>query len=577
MGRFERRFQPAAAWLCAVLVLLGTTTAAHGQGDGTRDLPSSDSLAGDGGSYTSEIDSCRKPRGIANQDVELNADEHYGRGVKLYLQGDYEAAIEEFVLAYCLFPAPTVAKDIAQSFERLVQYEKAVAYLEIYIRGEQDQEKRQAQSARVEVLRNLPARVRIATDPPRATVTLTSTSGVRRSGVTNSKEPLKLPHGRYTMVLTMAGHDPVQETIDVQIGQPYSFYYRLTPKKGTLRVVAVPANARIFVNKRRVALGTYVDQLPIGRYQIEVEADGRTARTEEVEIIAEGHKNLPIELAKKPRSGRAELLGAAGVGGLAWGGTLGAIFSEDTLLSTVGGFVGLGVGFGSAYLGIPDDIPVGHSSYMIGSSMIGLAEGLLISSFFSCSSSQREDDGQFERVGCDSALITGTTLAGGTAGLLFGALTAESFNLDAGDAAIINSSALWGSISGALLWLVFDNDVRLDEPLIFGGLNAGLLTGALLSSRYDVSRGHLALIDLSGLLGVVVGASFVDLADQDEGFSERVPHFALLGMGVGLLTGAYLTRHMDEPKSLGSLSPSLGAARDASGNSSLTFGLQGQF
>lgn len=561
--------------LLVLLSLLGLTTTGHGQeaDDGRRDEP----VTSNGGSYTSEIDNCRKSAKLVGAAVKSKAGEHYQRGVMLYLQGDYEAAIDEFVLAYCLFPVPTVAKDIAQSFERLVQYEKAVAYLEIYIRGEEDPEKRQAQSARVQVLRNLPARVRITTDPPGATVTLTSTSGVRRTGLTNSKEPLKLPHGRYAMVLNMTGHDPVEETIDVQIGQPYSFYYRLTPKKGTLRVVAVPANARIFINRRRVSPGTYIDQLPIGRYQVEVEADGRLPRTEEVEITADGHKNLPIELEKKPRSGRAELLVAAGVGGVVWGGgTLGAIFSEDTILGTVGGFVGLGLGFGSAYIGVPRDIPVGHSSYMVGSSLIGLSQGLLISSFLSCSSVD-SGDGDFQREGCDSGVITGTTLAGGAAGLLLSALTAERLNLDAGDAAIINSSALWGSISGALLWLVFDNDVRLDEPLIFGGLNAGLLTGALLSTRYEVSRGHIALIDLSGLLGVLVGASFVDFADQDEGLSERVPHFSLLGMSVGLLTGAYLTRHMDEPSSLGSLRPSLGSARDADGQNSLTFGFQGQF
>ncbi len=561
----------AASWLLATLSIAGAQPN-PARTNGGQEVRASEPDATD----TREIDSCKNTR-VGNHESE--AYEHYERGRKLYEQGDYEAAIDEFVRAYCHLPSPSVLKDIAQAFERLVQYEKAVAYLDRYIRENPEgaREERQVQSARVQVLRRLPARLRIATDPPGASVTLTSSLGVRRAGFSNTKDPLKVPSGSYTMTVAMAGYEPVRETIDVQIGQPYSFYYQLEPKKGTLRVVTVPATARIFVDKRWVSLGNYVEQLPVGRYEVSAEADGRLPETREVEIIAGGHRNLSLELEKKPRSGRAELLVSAGVGGLIFGAsTLATTISDDELIGSLGGLLGFGISFGGAYVGVPRDIPVGHSSYIIGTSLIGMAQAGLVASFFSCDSAEQED-GSFNRVGCESSLIFGSTLAGGAAGLLFSSLTAGQFDLDAGDAAIINSGATWGSISGALLWSVFNNDVRLDEPLIFGGLNIGLVASALLARRYRVSRGHVALIDLSGLLGLVVAASFVDVADQDSGFSERVPHAALLGMTVGLLTGAYFTRHMDEPKSLSLVSPTVQPAKDAGGNTLLTIGLNGKF
>ncbi|MCG8424586.1 MAG: PEGA domain-containing protein [Proteobacteria bacterium] len=522
-------------------------------------------------SDTHEIDSCKSTLASRSKGNEARAYEHYQRGLKLYEQGDYEAAIEEFVRAYCHKPSATVLRDIAQSFERLVQYEKAVAYLERYILENPDsqREERRVQSGRVQVLRNLPARVHIATDPAHAEVTLISTSGVRLVGFSNAAEPMRVPRGTYAMTIELAGYETIKETIHVQIGQPYSYYYQLEPKKGTLRVVAVPATARIFVDKREVALGTYVDQLPVGEYTIRAEVDGRLAQTRTIEIIAGGQKNATFDLKRKPRSGRSELLISAAVGGLGFGsGTFSTIFGDDTLLGTIGGIVGLGLGFGSAYIAVPSDIPVGHSSYIIGSSLIGMAEAGLVSAFISCGTGG----------GCNQSLIVGTTLAGGTAGLLVSSLTADQINIDAGDAAIINSGALWGSISGALFWVVFGSNDLLDKPLIFGGLNLGLLTGALLAKRYRVSRSHVALIDLSGLLGLVVGASFVDVADLSDSIGERVPNFALLGMSIGLLTGAYFTRHMDEPpKSLNLVSPSVGATTDASGKAALTLGLQGRF
>lgn len=528
------------------------------------------------GTGTNEVDSCEPPRGISEAEAENRAADHYDRGLNLYEQGDYEAAIEEFMAAYCHKPYYLVLKDIAQSFERMVDYEKAVAYLERYVRETPADraEERQVQSARVQVLRNLPARVRIATVPPGAIVTLSNASGVRARGISNDEEPLLIRTGTYTLTIALDGYEAVSESIDVKIGQPYSYYYRLEPRTGTLRVAAVPPNARIFVDKRAVGLGSHVEELPIGRYVIEVEADGYLPARRELTISENNQTRTTIALERVPRSGRTELLIAASVGGAAWGGSaFTAIFGENEL-GTLGTALGLGIGLGGAYLGIPRDISVGSSSFIVGSTLVGVVEGLLVSSLFSCETVQQMDTGLYRPDTCDGEVIAGVGLMSGVGGAVFGALAGPRFALDAGDAAIINSGALWGVIAGGLFYSVFDQDARVDEALVLSGLNLGVLTGALVAQRSQVSRGHVALIDLSGLAGIIVGTAMASVI-PDEG--EQVPHLALAGMTIGLITGAYLTRHMDEPPRLPSLSPSVGAARDLGGAGAMTLGISGTF
>jgi hypothetical protein len=54
-------------------------------------------------------------------------------------------------------------------------------------------------------------------------------------------------------------------------------------------------------------------------------------------------------------------------------------------------------------------------------------------------------------------------------------------------------------------------------------------------------------------------------------------HLALLGLGVGLISGAYLTRSMDEPAAVKRMSPVMGTATDAGGHRTTTLGVMWPF
>jgi hypothetical protein len=377
------------------------------------------------------------------------------------------------------------------------------------------------------------------------------------------------------MRIELDGYEPITQRIDVKIGQPYSYYFRLEPKTGTVRVVADPSSARIFIDKRLVGIGTYSERLPLGLHAITIEADGRTPITRSVEVGDGLTSTVTIKLEKPPKSGRRELLIASSLTGAIFGSATFASIFGNTPVASLGVLLGLGIGFGGGYWGIPTDVTVGRSSYIIGSTLIGAAEGATIAEFFAC-----DQDQSFDASDNDACLgiVGGATVAAGIGGLLVGAITADNARLDAGDAALVNSGAQWGTIGGLLFYAAFEGDRRLLSPLAFAGLNLGTISGALLARRLEVSRGHVALIDVAGLAGMVAGVALVDVVEPG-GRSERLPHFALLGMTAGLITGAYLTRNMDEPASipLKSMEPSVGTASNIDGSRTPTWGLAGTF
>jgi hypothetical protein len=503
---------------------------------------------------TDEVERCPAPEGGSEKQLIERAADHYDRGLVLYEQGDYQGAVREFVVAYCDKPHPRMFLNIGQAYERMLDFEKAVAYFERFILESDDKDPNRKRAAiRVEVLRSLPARILVATVPPGAEVTLSGETGITARARANGIDPLEVRKGVYTMRVELAGHEPIVERLVAEIGRPYSYYFRLEPKKGVVRVAVTPADARIFLDDRLAGIGSYVETIPIGRYRLQVEAAGRPPRRQMIEVVAGETTDVTVSLPDKPRSGRWELIIASGlVLGSASGAMADTLFDQESAATSIIGAGGLAVGFGGAYLGVPGDLPVGYSSYIIGSTLIGAFEGAMVTSLFSgngCFAGTPDEDtdgdGLPDRNDCNSEVVGGVSVASGAAGLLFSAVTAARFDPDGGDSALVNSGAMWGTATGALLWASFDTDEDVLEPMLLAGVNIGVVVGAVLARRAEVSRGRIALIDLSGLGGTVAGFALGQAFDSP---TERLSHFSLVGLATGLIAGTWITRSLDEPK-----------------------------
>ena len=521
-----------------------------------------------------EIDNCRQPPPLDDDAKRRLGSEHFQRGEVLFAQGDYPGAADELIAAYCIFPFPTILEDIGETYERQLEYAKALAYFERYVRDIPPDAKRAGACdpdpqvdkanvlARISVLAKLPARIRVNTDPGDALVTISNAAGVAKNREKTGRE-LEVPGGTYEMKIERPGFHTYTQTITAEIGQPYTYFVPLEPLKGRVHVRIVPVDAKLYLDRKPMGQGAFDAELPGGHYQLFAEAPDHLPVTRDIEVLADRDSQVAFELKPQPEYGRKQLLGygtvAAGVaGGLLVGGQNDSPFYGG--LGVVGGLAG---GFLGIYYGTPSDLALGTSSLTITGSLAGgVAGGALVATI-----TNRYD---------------GTLAPGVGAGLVLGAAGAyyvgSVLHPSAGDAAIINSGALWGTVSSSLLSLSFNASPQISGSIVLSGLGVGTIGGVLLQRYFTISRGHAALIDAAGLVGVVGGLATLSVFARANGLGvqndERTSNFALGGLAAGLIIGGVLTRNLDEPRL--AVTPVMGRVATA-GGSTTTLGFGASF
>ena len=525
-----------------------------------------------------EIDDCPAQTQMTDDKRAEIGSEHFERGTTLYTQGDYQGAVDELVAAYCTKPFYSVLKDIGQAYERELQYAKAIAYFRRYVLAVPKDAKasdscspdpqidKKNVVARIQVLENLKAKIRIETVPSDAKITLTTEAGV--SNRADSGREMEVKGGRYTMTIERAGYHTVTREVPVEIGKPYTFFERLDPVKGHLRVRVIPGEARLYLDRRAVGTGAFETDIEAGHYTLVAEASERMPVTKEIDVFPDRDTEIAFEMPNLPEYGRKQLLLYGTIGGGIAGGLLaGAQSSGIYDVLAVGG--GLAAGLAGVYFGTPDNLALGTSSLTVTSSLIGAVGGGGVAALFT-------DDGN------TAAPLVGTgMIVGAGVGYYLG----DRLHVSPGDAAVINSGAVWGTVAGGLFAVSFvsgdvkngaaipEGDRRIAAGITLTGLAMGTAGGVLLQRYVTVSRGHAALIDASGFVGIVAGLASLQIYNRAASLSpsdERTSNFALAGLAGGLIVGGVLTRAMDEPLSL---TPSLGRTT----NGGMTYGVGGSF
>lgn len=572
-------------WLAAIAIVLAiASTRAYAQ---PSPSPDADEAAADADEPTSsdggfinkdvsvlEIDDCPPPPQVPPDQLRKIGSEHFERGEVLYVQGDYKGAVKELAAAYCIFPFYSILKDIGQAYERELDYERAIAYLERYVLqvpkdavrpnacAADPQDDKRNVIARIKTLQQLRAKILINTEPADAAITLLDANGVLANrGV--SGQQLEVLGGRYTVQIERKGYHPVTQEIRAEIGKPYTFFTKLEPRKGRLRVRVVPANARLFLDQRQVGTGAFETELPGGRYTLTAEAPGRVTVTRDVELLADRDTPIALELPAQPQVGRRQFVGYSTIAGGIAGGTFAGASSEPGIIFA-GASAGVAAGFFGSYFITPRDIPLGTSSLTITSSLAGGVFGGFATVLFT-------GDGNRIAPAVGSGLVLG-----GIGGYYF----AQRTRISPGDAAVINSGALWGTVTGSLLSSTFDaaESRTISAGLALSGLGMGMVGGVLMTRYFNVSRTRAALIDLGGLVGIFVGIAIENVVSQSTDASgadaERTANYTLGGLAGGLILAGVLTRHVDSPKV--SVTPVVSQTTSA-GTSTTTFGLGGAF
>lgn len=480
--------------------------------------------------------------------AETDARTHYEQAQKLYETGRYNEAIGEFEKAYALKPHPNVLYNIGQSYERLLNYEKSVTYFEKYLaEAPASAEFRKIVENRLTVLRGLPARISITTIPENvaARLTLQGSAADGSSGRTYSARTpttFSIPAGNYDIYLDEPGWRPEKHPVTAALGQPYFYQYRLDRLDAPVTILTRPKGARIFVDNRMVGETPFSGTIEAGKHRLLLEHPNYPWYRRDLIVRPNEPERLEIKLQSPERSGRTELVLAS----MAYGGALGpllvASIGQDFVRTPAGqgvlavsSIAGIGSGFLASFLATRKGISVGQSSLVIGSGMAGtflgtsLALGLTLS----------------------PPVTYGISVLGSSLGLTVGALLAHYKPFSAGRVALLNSGVLWGAVGGILLTKSIYSSDRTEQYGWFwlGGTAVGLTVGGFLAWQLALTRAHVALIDLGGLLGMGLGFSFGAAAGYsgNTDIAQQGARFALGGIAVGITLAAVLARGYSRP------------------------------
>ncbi|MDB4967762.1 MAG: hypothetical protein JWN44_3451 [Myxococcales bacterium] len=475
----------------------------------------------------------------AEESPDRTAKAHYDKAQDLYGTGAYDEAIAEYQEAYRLKPHPNVLYNIAQAYERLLDYAQSVIWFERYLaEAPADAPERTIVGNRLKILRTLPARISVTTIPEHVRAAIVDSDGKRHEADTPTL--FKVPAGRYTIDLAQPGWEGESHEVGVEIGQPYFYQYRLKRSTAQVTIFTRPRGARVFIDERLVGETPFAGTLDVGRHKLLLEHRDYPWHREELDVQPGAPVKREVTLTRPIRSGRTELV----ISSMVFGGAAGPLLLNSVLGNSQFGNSGLGLlvymlssgagigaGFLGSFLATRDGIKVGYSSLMIGGAVWGasLASGLSLG------------------LQVPTQYVYALAIAGSGIGMTAGFLVARKLEISAGDSAMVNSGGLWGTATGALMaQAIFRNPSTPQLGwFILGGTAGGVLAGSLLAWKLELSRGHVGLIDVGGLAGTGLGFALGYVIGVNSGGEDNIQvgaRYALGGMALGLLAGAVLTR-----------------------------------
>ena len=235
------------------------------------------------------------------------------------------------------------------------------------------------------------------------------------------------------------------------------------------------------------------------------------------------------------RLARGELAFTQSIHGITLGVELCVLLECTDERSFIGSILlGTGAGLAGSFLYEPDGIRPGQAAAINSGTYWGAWTTLTMSIGF-----------DFVR---DAQTFTGLMMLGQLAGTAAGAFLYDSFEPTSGEVSMINSAGVWSGVLTALTLNVAEVNGQTDFWLpLFVITHAAGAGAAYLSRTYSMSRGRVLLIDGSGLLGGLLGASAVVLTAGSDASSEAVQTSMILGISGGLALGTYLSRSFDGP------------------------------
>jgi hypothetical protein len=226
---------------------------------------------------------------LAPSPAHAQADEYKQRmdkGVKLYLDKNYEAAIVEFKAAYSARPKASPLVNISLCYKSLFNYPKAILALEEALAKHSDTmdepTKKAAQDAIVE-MRDLLAYVTVQVSPAQATVTIDG-EDLPASAL---KAPIPLGPGPHRIIARAEGHAGAEQSVTLASGEKDRVVkLALTPDKGYVTIKTGDPEMAIAVDQKPMGYGEWGGYITPGSHLVQMYRTGKPTYNVQVAVAA---------------------------------------------------------------------------------------------------------------------------------------------------------------------------------------------------------------------------------------------------------------------------------------------------
>ena len=167
---------------------------------------------------------------LADDAANKEASDHFRRGVGLFGEADYRAALVEFKKAYQISPNASVLYNIAQTSYQLRDYASALVNFERYLaEGNPTGTRREEVVSTLEILRSRVGRIKIVTKTPDVEIAVDDET-IGKASTT----PFPVSIGRRRITASHKGSAPLTRNVDVSAGETATVEIDFSeePKKG---------------------------------------------------------------------------------------------------------------------------------------------------------------------------------------------------------------------------------------------------------------------------------------------------------------------------------------------------------
>jgi hypothetical protein len=248
---------------------------------------------------------------VAQPDPRVEARERFDRGLALFEEGRYDAALAEFQRAYELSPSYRILYNLGRVYAETGDSVRSVDSLERFLSegGASIERRRRTEvDALLVEQRARVSRVWVRTNVPDAQITIDGALalGADRSPLrTPLREPIRVTAGRHLIGARATGHEAAERAVELPGGVEETVAIDLLPlasEHGLVRIESSLRAVRVLVDGVEAGV-TPIDhglRLAPGRHVIEAQRPGYVSDRRELEVEARGDVSVSFELALDP-------------------------------------------------------------------------------------------------------------------------------------------------------------------------------------------------------------------------------------------------------------------------------------